>query len=195
MEFEEARKDLKRELDKGISLAELRERILKGSVQTEVSKQLKTRKYFTVERIQRKKRDTSLLINKYSSKPDEVKISPSTRAPTGLELYAKGIEDRDSGHVLNRKLFKLGDKELMVSSMKPLFNTVFLICCVMRKIPLNYFSGFCAIKVLVTNPHGKTKVNFITNYEGPLILHWALSKMNAEEWLVSVKIYLPLYFS
>lgn len=150
MEFEEARKDLKRELDKGISLAELRERILKGSVQTEVSKQLKTRKYFTVERIQRKKRDTSLLINKYSSKPDEVKISPSTRAPTGLELYAKGIEDRDSGHVLNRKLFKLGDKELMV---------------------------------LVTNPHGKTKVNFITNYEGPLILHWALSKMNAEEWL------------
>ena len=142
MEFEEARKDLKRELGKGISLAELRERIMKGSIQTEVSKQLKTKKYFTVERIQRKKRDTSLLINKYSCKPDEVKISPSARAPTGLELYAKGIEDRDGGRVLNRKLFKLGDKELMVSSMKLLFSAVFLICCVMCKIPLIYFSGF-----------------------------------------------------
>ncbi|KAJ0962515.1 hypothetical protein J5N97_027637 [Dioscorea zingiberensis] len=149
MEFEEARKDLQRELQKGISLSEIREKMMKGNIQTEVSKQLKTKEYFTAERIQRKKRDISLLVNKYFSKSDEMEISHPSRDPTALELYAKGMEDRDGGHLLNRKLFKLGDKELMV---------------------------------LVTNPHGKIKAYFITDYKGTLILHWALSK-NGGEWL------------
>lgn len=58
-EFEEAQKELQLELDKGVSIDEIRKKITKGEIQTKVS-----RKPFIVERIQRKKRDVIELINK-----------------------------------------------------------------------------------------------------------------------------------
>lgn len=157
MEFEEARKELQLELDKGISLAELRKKIMKGNIQTKVSKQLKTAKYFTIERIQRKKRDIMQLLNKYSPEIVEQKISDLPKASTVLELCLKPIEEQDGVVILNKEHFKLDDKGLLV---------------------------------LVTNALGKTKVYLATDWKGPLILHWALSK-KAGEWMVPPSSMLP----
>ncbi|KAG1366257.1 putative alpha-glucan water dikinase 2 [Cocos nucifera] len=157
MEFEEARKELQLELDKGISLSELRKKIMKGNIQTKVSKQLKTAKYFTVERIQRKKRDIMQLLNKYSPEIVEQKISDLPKAPTVLELCLKPIEEQHGGVILNKEHFKLDDKGLLV---------------------------------LVTNALGKTRVYLATDWKGPLILHWALSK-KAGEWMVPPSSMLP----
>ncbi|XAR65092.1 Alpha-glucan, water dikinase [Bertholletia excelsa] len=44
-EFEEARKELQREVDKGTSLGEIRQKIVKGEIQTKVAKQLEKKKY------------------------------------------------------------------------------------------------------------------------------------------------------
>lgn len=42
-----------------------------------------------------------------------------------------------------------------------------------------------SFQVLVTNPDGELKVRLATNLQqGPLTLHWAVSKNNAREWLV-----------
>jgi alpha-glucan,water dikinase len=46
------------ELEKGASLDEIQKKITKGEIQTKVAKQLRQRKkYFSVEKSQRKKRD------------------------------------------------------------------------------------------------------------------------------------------
>ncbi|KAA8533187.1 hypothetical protein F0562_033280 [Nyssa sinensis] len=68
IEFEEARKELQVELSKGTSLDEIQKKITKGEIQTKVAKQLERKRYFTVERIQRKKRELKQLLNKYASR-------------------------------------------------------------------------------------------------------------------------------
>ncbi|KAK9117218.1 hypothetical protein Sjap_016165 [Stephania japonica] len=152
-EFEEARKDLQNELDKGSSLEEIRKKIIKGDIQSKVSKQ----KRRTVERIQRKKRDLMQLLNKHTAGIVEEKSFIASEAPTAIQLFSKSKEEQDGGAILNKKVFKLGDKELLA---------------------------------LVTKPNGKTKVYLVTNFHGPLTLHWALSK-NAGEWQVPPKSVLP----
>lgn len=117
MEFEEARKELQLELDKGTSLAELRKKIMKGNIQSKVSKQLKTKKYFTVEKIQRKKRDIMQLLNKHAPEIVEQKISDLPKASRVLELCLKTMEEQDGGLILNKKHFKLDDKGLLVRKL------------------------------------------------------------------------------
>lgn len=114
MEFEEARKELQHELDKGTSLAELREKINQGNIQTKVSKQLKTKKYFSIERIQRKRRDIMNILNKTVVEIAEEKVSHLQKAPTALEHWSKTISENDGGSILNKKNYKLEDKELQV---------------------------------------------------------------------------------
>lgn len=116
MEFEEARKELQLELDKGTSLAELRKKIMKGNMPTKVSNQLKTKKHFSIERIQRKKRDIVELLNKNVAQIVEEKDSQKTKAPTSLELWSKAIDEQDGGSLLNKKRYKMDDKDLMVRS-------------------------------------------------------------------------------
>ncbi|MQL91961.1 hypothetical protein Taro_024579 [Colocasia esculenta] len=148
MEFEEARKELQLELDKGITLEELQKKIVKGDIQSKVSEQLARKKYFSRERIQRKKRDITQLINKYA--PEAVKESSQTpRTPTVLESYSQSKEEEDGGQVFYKNAFKLDNKELLV---------------------------------LVTNPLGKRNVYIATDQDGPLILHWGLSKTTGE-WM------------
>lgn len=111
MEFEEARKELELELEKGISLDEIRNKITKGDIEAKVSK---TRKHFTIEGIQRKKRDLKQLLNKYASESAEETLSPAPKAPTTLELWSQAREEQDGGQILNKKLFKMNDRELLV---------------------------------------------------------------------------------
>ncbi|KAL5225848.1 hypothetical protein ABZP36_012487 [Zizania latifolia] len=113
IEFEEARKELQAELDKGISIDELRTRILKGNIEKKVSNQLKNKKYFSVERIQRKKRDIMQLLNKHKSSFIEAKVETPTEQLTVLDLFTKSLQEQDSCEVLSRKLFKFGDKEIL----------------------------------------------------------------------------------
>ncbi|OVA19870.1 Pyruvate phosphate dikinase [Macleaya cordata] len=157
IEFEEARKDVQSELAKGTSIEEIREKITKGEVHSKVSKQPETKRHFNVERIQRKKRDFMELLNKYTAEPVKENIYVAPKAPTEVELFAKAKEEQDGACVLNKKIYKLGDKKLLA---------------------------------LVTKPPGKTKVYLATDFNGPLTLHWALSK-KAGEWQAPPPSLLP----
>lgn len=114
MEFEEARKELLAELEKGASLDEIRKKITKGEIQTKVAKQLKTKKYFRAERIQRKKRDLMQLINRNVAQNIVEQVIDAPKALTVIEHYANAREEYESGPVLNKTIYKLGDNDLLV---------------------------------------------------------------------------------
>lgn len=103
------------ELKKGVSLDEIRKKITKGEIATKVSKQLQNKRYFSVERIKRKERDLMQLLNKYAVKPIEESISVSVepRPLTAVERFAKEKE-QDGSPVMNKQIYKLGEKELLV---------------------------------------------------------------------------------
>ncbi|PKA56704.1 Alpha-glucan water dikinase, chloroplastic [Apostasia shenzhenica] len=127
LEFEEAKKKLLVELEKGTSLSEIRQKILKGNIKSKVSRQLKDKKYFAVKKIRRKDRDIMQLVSKYSSKAIEEETVVIQKPPTALELWSRALKERDEGPTVNTRLFNLDDRELMVLVMKPLGKTkVFL---------------------------------------------------------------------
>ncbi|XP_011034107.1 PREDICTED: alpha-glucan water dikinase, chloroplastic-like isoform X3 [Populus euphratica] len=125
-EFEKAREELQTELYKGVSIDEIQKKITKGEIKTE-SKQLQNKSYFSNERIERKKWDIMQLVNKHAAKSVEDKVSKSAKGKASVEskvlkaveLFAKKKEEHDGGAVLNKKIFKLGDKELLVLVTKP----------------------------------------------------------------------------
>lgn len=164
-EFEKAREELQAELGKGVSVDEIRKKISKGEIKTNVSKQLQNKRYFSTEIIQRKGRDLAQLVNRYSAKSVEDRASKSVEEKASIEpkvlkaveLFAKEKEEHDGGAVLNKKIYKLADKELLV---------------------------------LVTKPGGRLKVRLATDFEEPVTLHWALSK-KAGEWLEPPPTVLP----
>ncbi|KAK1279421.1 hypothetical protein QJS04_geneDACA002774 [Acorus gramineus] len=150
MEFEEARKELQLELDKGTSLDEIRKKIIKGDIDTKVSRQLQSKRYFTPDRIQRKRRDIMQLLNKVpfeKSEMPEDKVLDILETPSALELFSKAKKEQDDGHILNKKLFRIDDKELLV---------------------------------LVMNPFGKRRILVATDVDEPLTLHWGFSKNAGE---------------
>ncbi|CAA0819704.1 Alpha-glucan water dikinase 1- chloroplastic [Striga hermonthica] len=113
-EFEEARKELQAELDKGASLDEIRKIITKGEIQTKVSKQLAKKRYFTAEKIQRKKRDTMSLLTKFTPVPVEEKASSAPEVFSAVQQFSREKEDHINGSVVSKRVYKLGDKELLV---------------------------------------------------------------------------------
>ncbi|XP_074274451.1 alpha-glucan water dikinase, chloroplastic isoform X2 [Silene latifolia] len=115
-EFEEARKDLQTELDKGTSVDDIRKKIAKGEIKTKVAKQLKKKKYFTVDRIQRKKRDLTQVINKYAAEPGTKKVSTEVvpKALSEVELFAETKGAKDGGIIEKKKIFSFADKKLLV---------------------------------------------------------------------------------
>lgn len=117
-EFEEARKELQTELEKGMSLDDIRKKITKGAIQTKASKQQGKKSHFTIERIQRKNRDPVQLLNKYAKVPAKAteKTSATPKALSTIELFARAKEEQSDGPIINRKIYKLGDKELLVRS-------------------------------------------------------------------------------
>lgn len=115
VELEEARKELQIELDKGVSLDDIRKKIVKGDIKTKASKQL-NKKIFNDERIQRKKWDLTQILNKHVAKAVEaLEAKPLAPKPlTAVEHFAKSKEELDGSPVLNKKLYELGDKQLLV---------------------------------------------------------------------------------
>lgn len=113
-EFEEARKELQVELEKGKSIEAIRNKITKGDKKANVSKSPDTKKFSSVERIQRKKRDLMQLLNKYT--PGPVKETVSAKLPTlsALDLFCKAKEEQSGGPALRKNIYKLADKELLV---------------------------------------------------------------------------------
>ncbi|KAM7484206.1 hypothetical protein LguiA_000215 [Lonicera macranthoides] len=120
-EFEEARKELQTELEKGMSLDDLRKKIMKGEIQTKAPKQQEKKKHVTIERIQRKNRDPMQLLNKHAKVPAKATENTSTisKALSTIELFARAKEEHGDGPIINRKIYKLGDKELLVLVTKP----------------------------------------------------------------------------
>lgn len=116
-EFEEARKELQAELDKGLSVDAIRKKITKGEIQTNISNKVVKKISFRVERIQRKKRDLMQLVNKYAPAPAPVKDAVSTKPQnlTIMNLFAKAKEELSGGSI-RKNIFKLADKELLVRS-------------------------------------------------------------------------------
>uniref|UniRef100_A0A6N2N9J4 alpha-glucan, water dikinase n=1 Tax=Salix viminalis TaxID=40686 RepID=A0A6N2N9J4_SALVM len=118
-EFEKAREELQAELGKGVSVDDIRKKIGKGEIKTKVSKQTQNHK--------RKGRDLMQLINKHAAKSAEDKASTSVEGKNSIEpkvlkaveLFAKEKEEQDGVTVLNKKIFKLADKELLVLVTKP----------------------------------------------------------------------------
>ncbi|KAM0827911.1 hypothetical protein ACQ4PT_067884 [Festuca glaucescens] len=123
VEFEEARKELQAELDKGTSIDQLRKKILKGNIEKKVSKQLENKKYFSVERIQRRNRDITQLLNKHKPGVTKEQVQAAPKQPTVLDLFTKSLQEGDDCDVLSRKLFKFGDKEILAIATKALGKT------------------------------------------------------------------------
>ncbi|PIA61801.1 hypothetical protein AQUCO_00200059v1 [Aquilegia coerulea] len=112
MEFEEARKELQMELEKGSSLEDIRKKITKGNKQTKVSEQAPKR-YSTPKRIQRRQRDVMTLLNKYAAESIEEKPSVISRVSSPIELFLKAKEEQGCGSILNKQIFKLGEKKIL----------------------------------------------------------------------------------
>ncbi|KAI4384682.1 hypothetical protein MLD38_002801 [Melastoma candidum] len=119
MEFEEARKDLQAELKKGLTLEDIRKKICKGEVASKVSKQLSGKKYFRVERIQRKQRDIMQLITTARSKPVVEATTVEPKTLTAVELFAKAMEQQDGNTTIRKTFYKLNNKQLLVLVSKP----------------------------------------------------------------------------
>ena len=101
-------------MDKGTSIDQLRKKILKGNIESKVSKQLKNKKYFSVERIQRKKRDIMQILSKHKHTVIEEQAEVAPKQLTVLDLLTNSLQKKDGCEVLSKKLFKFGDKQILV---------------------------------------------------------------------------------
>ncbi|EPS64613.1 hypothetical protein M569_10167, partial [Genlisea aurea] len=117
-EFEEARKELQAELEKGASLDEIDKKIVQGDIKTNVSKQL-SRKGYRQERVQRKKRDLMSLLTKYSPRPVEELSSTEPAVLSVIQQFSEAIENHIDGPLVSKTIYKLGEKELLVIVAKP----------------------------------------------------------------------------
>lgn len=102
------------ELDKGSSLEDIRKKITKGEVQTNVSKQPPQNTSFNTNRVQRKNRDIMSLLTKFETNPTKENISRSPEVLSAVKRFSVDKEAQIDGPVMNKKIFKLGDKELLV---------------------------------------------------------------------------------
>jgi len=100
-------------VDKGISIDQLRKKILKGNIESKVSKQLKNKNYFSLERIQRKKRDIMQILIKHKHTVIEEQAEVAPKQLTVLDLFTNSLQ-KDGFEVLSKKLFKFGDKQILV---------------------------------------------------------------------------------
>ncbi|KAJ4843805.1 hypothetical protein Tsubulata_009992 [Turnera subulata] len=108
-EFEEARRELLTELEKGVSVDEIRKRITNGDIQTKVSQ----KRSYSTDRIQRKSRDLMQIINKRAAKSAIEQVLDEPKELKEVELFAKAMVELEGGVILNQKIFKLADKDLM----------------------------------------------------------------------------------
>lgn len=93
----------------------------KGEIETNVAKQLQSKKYIRTKRIQRKKWDIMQILNKYVTEPVDEQHLTTPKALTPVEVFAEAKEEQDNSSVLNRSIYKLNDKGLLVRTRLILF--------------------------------------------------------------------------
>ncbi|KAM0856328.1 hypothetical protein ACQ4PT_049161 [Festuca glaucescens] len=140
VEYEAARAELTEELNRGVPLEKLRARLTETPESSErdapaskttatkelekrASKQEKKKKKYSVERIQRKNRDITQLLNKHKPGVTKEQVQAAPKQPTVLDLFTKSLQEGDDCDVLSRKLFKIGDKEILAIATKALGKT------------------------------------------------------------------------
>ncbi|CAI0405203.1 unnamed protein product, partial [Linum tenue] len=116
---EEARAELHAELNRGVSVDEMRKKITKGDARKKVTEQPNKKKHFGPGRIQRRERDLTQIVTKYTVDCTEQAIPVERQSAKPVELYAKAVEERDGDTIINKKIYKLGDKEILVVVSKP----------------------------------------------------------------------------
>jgi alpha-glucan,water dikinase len=158
VEYEAARAELTEELNRGVPLEKLRARLTKTPESSErdapasnatatkehekkVSKQEKKKKKYSVERIQRKNRDITQLLNKHKPGVTKEQVQAAPKQPTVLDLFTKSLQEGDDCDVLSRKLFKIGDKEILVRMPGRYF--IFLSFVLTKLIELLHSEGNC----------------------------------------------------
>ncbi|CAN8305598.1 unnamed protein product [Cochlearia groenlandica] len=133
VEYEIARMELHEEMMRGASVEDLRARLLKKDntsdspkpketsssgqeAQKKSSKQVKPKKHFSTEKIQRQGRDLDKLICKNVADSGEPNSDSSTepRALKVLEIYAKSKEEQETTPVFSKKIFKLQGGDILV---------------------------------------------------------------------------------
>lgn len=130
VEYEAARTELLEEVARGVSVEDLRFKLTKKKGEEKLEepippksrsnlsvKQSLKKKYPKTERIQRKKRDVLQILHKHNSPSVKDKISFTPKALTAVQLYVKEKEEQGDGTLLSKKVFKLGDKEILVCLM------------------------------------------------------------------------------
>ncbi|XP_076922279.1 alpha-glucan water dikinase, chloroplastic-like [Bidens hawaiensis] len=112
-EFEETRKELQKELEKGNSLDDIRKKITNGEIKTKVLKKV-VKENLTPERINRKKRDVMQLLKTPTPVSAKDKISIKQKDLSALQIFSKAIEEQSGTNILNKKTYRPGDKQLLV---------------------------------------------------------------------------------
>ncbi|GMI99746.1 STARCH EXCESS 1 [Hibiscus trionum] len=123
-EYEAARAELLEEIARGASVDDIRSKLTKkGGVEfKDTANNEKTNKipqrHFSAERIQRRQRDLMVLLNKHPVKSVVGSISVEPKPLTAVESFAKKLE-MDGSAVMNKKIYKFGDMEVLVLVTKP----------------------------------------------------------------------------
>ena len=136
MEYEAARTELLEEVARGASIQELQARLNKkndsgnsheqsqaGNKEvSNAAKKHESKQVYRTGRINRKQRDLMKILNKHATKPvDEAKLgseeSAKPKALKAVELFAKEKEEEDGASVVNKKIYRLGDKDLLVREL------------------------------------------------------------------------------
>lgn len=127
VEYEAARTELQDELERGLSVEELRSKITKSDGKSKTKeasapdeksktpKKQETNRHYNVEKIQRKRRDFMELLNKYAAESVKENVNNTPKPPTAVELFTKAKEEQYGDSVINKRTFKLGDKKVVVS--------------------------------------------------------------------------------
>ncbi|XP_042048973.1 alpha-glucan water dikinase, chloroplastic-like isoform X2 [Salvia splendens] len=136
-EYEAARMELLEEVARGASTEDLRAKLTSKSgaseskdnfvsesksniPDTEKDGQRKkiqtkgTKTNFSTDRVQRRKRDIMSLLTKFKPEAINENISHAPEVLSPIKQFSMDKEAHIDGHIMNKKIYKLGDKELLV---------------------------------------------------------------------------------
>eukprot|EP00850_Spirogloea_muscicola_P002179 SM000008S22268 [mRNA] locus=s8:686800:696461:- [translate_table: standard] len=148
--FAEARKDLQKEVLSGATVDDIRQRFTGGKKEVAAPPPPQVKPPPSTTTITRKKRDAMELINRFGPAATEGMEPPPPPEPTPLELGAQVMEGNDDNKVVHKKVYKIGEEQLLV---------------------------------LVTNPGGELKLRVATGMNGSLAFVWGMVKGKGNEWL------------
>uniref|UniRef100_A0A7I4D941 Pyruvate phosphate dikinase AMP/ATP-binding domain-containing protein n=1 Tax=Physcomitrium patens TaxID=3218 RepID=A0A7I4D941_PHYPA len=176
VEYEAARKELQLELAQGVSITQLKARLLGGGSEkvdsSTVSKsddnrvkpqeeigEIKVLGKNLMAKVNRKTWSAEELLSRYTLDASVgLGSSLPPQEPTTLQKAAKNLEAADNDEVIVKKFFKVGGDELLV---------------------------------LATRPEGKSRIHIGTGFKEDLVIRWAVSKDKEREWMSPSETLVP----